>query len=255
MGIVDSKIKTLLNANGTKRFRVKPGGKRVRFSVGIFAGLAGFGASAALAALASGDFQKAYERLRADGAYQFEFAETPPRPEPPGWLEAVFNFILSVFRLLAPVFTILFWAGLALLVAGAAFLIGREIYRFAKKERNAAPVDAPEEAYRPAPELARALLEEADRLAAEGRYGDAVHVLLFKSIEDIERHRPNRIKIAMTSREIAQIPILTAPARKDFARIADAVEVCRFAGQRIGQDIFAECRGAYLSFAAAEEWA
>lgn len=213
-------------------------------------------ASAAFAAIGSERFSKAYERLRADGSYQFEFSETPPAPEPPGWLDAVADALASVFGALGPLFSFIFWAGLALIAAGAAFLIGREIYRFAQKTKSReADDDDAEEKYSPAPALARALLEEADRLAAEGRFGDAVHVLLFKSIEDIQLHRPNHVKIAMTSREIAKIPILTSPAARSFARIAAAVEACHFAGKRIGEDVFADCREAYLNFAAAEAWA
>lgn len=211
--------------------------------------------SAAFAALENDRFAEAYARLRADGSYQFEFAETPPPPEPPGWLAAFGEFVASIFGALAPLFEIIFWIGLILIGAGAAYFIGREIYRFARKDRSKDAAEQAETAYRPARELARALLEEADRLAAEGRYGDAVHVLLFRSIEDIQEHRPDRVKIAMTSREIARIPILSAPAARSFARIAATVEACHFAGKRIGADAFAECRDAYLSFAAAEEWA
>jgi len=241
----------------TRRLRIRQdtAGKRLYLTRGILAVAATLFASAAFAALESGRFEKAYERLRADSSYQFEFSQNPPPPEPPGWLGAVAELIASVFAALAPLFEFIFWAGLVLLAAGALFLIGREAYRFAKKEKQEPAADAAEREYRPAPELARALLEEADRLAAEGRYGDAVHVLLFKSIEDIQLHRPNRVKIAMTSREIARIPILTAPAARSFARIAAAVEACRFAGKRIGAEVFAECRAAYLNFAAAEEWA
>ena len=212
--------------------------------------------SAAFAAIDSDRFSKTYERLRADGSYQFEFAGQPPEQAPPGWLEDLNDILASFFDALGPLFTIIFWTGLALIAAGAAYLIGREIYRFAQKVRSEnEDAETAEPIYTPAPALARALLEEADRLASEGRYGDAVHVLLFKSIEDIQLHRPNRVKIAMTSREIARIPILTVPAARSFARIAAAVEACQFAGKRIGEEVFADCRNAYLNFAAAEAWA
>jgi hypothetical protein len=36
-----------------------------------------------------------------------------------------------------------------------------------------------------------ALLEEADRLAAEGRYGEAAHLLLQRSVHHIAAARPN----------------------------------------------------------------
>ena len=43
---------------------------------------------------------------------------------------------------------------------------------------------APEEAG------ARSWLEEADALAREGRFAEAIHHLLFRSVEDICRRRP-----------------------------------------------------------------
>src|SRR3546814_10172873 len=41
---------------------------------------------------------------------------------------------------------------------------------------------------------ARALLAEADALAAEGRFAEAAHLLLYRSVEDIEGRRPGLVK-------------------------------------------------------------
>ena len=78
---------------------------------------------------------------------------------------------------------------------------------------------------------AEALLEEADRLAAEGRFDEAAHTLLYRSIEDIEKRLPRSIRKAQTSREIAGLAALPAAVRSAFAPITRAVEQSWFGGQ------------------------
>src|SRR3546814_9762389 len=78
---------------------------------------------------------------------------------------------------------------------------------------------------------ARALLAEADALAAAGRFAEAVHLLLYRSVEDIEGRRPGLVKPAMTSRDLAEAHDLPSVARGAFSRIARAVEVGRAPGR------------------------
>lgn len=199
------------------------------------------------------DVARAHETLLADKSLQFDFAELT-QPRRPDWLESLAEILKRVFDLLAPVIAVVFWAGVVAIAAGLLFLVGREAYRRSAR-RPAKPGAGADEPYLPAPTLARAFLEEADRLAGEGRFAEAVHVLLFKTIEDIERRRPHHVRKAMTSREIAGLAILPAPARAAFAEIAEAVERSEFAGRTIGAEVFAECRSAYRGFAAPEGWA
>ncbi|MBL6854573.1 MAG: DUF4129 domain-containing protein [Alphaproteobacteria bacterium] len=113
---------------------------------------------------------------------------------------------------------------------------------------------APVEAWRPTAAQARQLLTDADALAAQGHYGEAVHLLLLRSIEDIETHRPRLLRRAQTSREIAGLNELPESARPAFRGIARAVERARFAGEAIGAAEFARCRKDYESFAFAPAW-
>ena len=199
------------------------------------------------AAVVAGEVAAVHERLRADPSYQFAFS-TPPASRPsPRWLQSVGEFIIRVIEFLAPVIQVLFWLGVAMIAAGAVYIIGREIWLRLRRTNETAEEEAP--VYRPAPALTRALLEEADRLAAKGRYGEAAHVLLFRSIEDIQRFQPNHVRVAMTSREISHLAILSPRAREAFSQIAAAVERSRFAGRDIGADIFTQCRAAYGVFA------
>jgi hypothetical protein len=107
----------------------------------------------------------------------------------------------------------------------------------------------------PEPEKARALLEDADRLAAEGRYDEAVHLLLFRSIDDLAGRRPEAVRPALTSRDLARIEAMPRPARAAFARIAEVVEKSFFGGRKVGAGEFSECRKAYEAFAFSEGWA
>jgi len=118
-------------------------------------------------------------------------------------------------------------------------------WRLGKKQAQ----ETPKPVFRPTATRARALLEEADRLASEGRYSEAVRVLLHRSIEDIERAFPVTISPAQTSREIARLEPLSAQGRDVFTGIAQAVETSLFGGRALDAARFAECRAAYASFA------
>jgi hypothetical protein len=94
---------------------------------------------------------------------------------------------------------------------------------------------APEEAVLagPSPE-ALALLEEADRLAAQGDYGAAVHLLLRRSVGLLAAARPDLLHPSNTAREIAGMPALPGAARLAFATMAGEVERARYACARRG---------------------
>jgi hypothetical protein len=109
--------------------------------------------------------------------------------------------------------------------------------------------------WRPTEAAARALLEDADKLAAAGRYAEAARLLLHRSIEDIEGRRPKLVRPAFTAREIAELDDLPAAARATFSFIAGIVERSLFGGRDVDAAGFAECRQAYESFAFPGAWA
>jgi hypothetical protein len=200
---------------------------------------------------ADADFAAAHDALLAEPSLQFKFdAITPPEPpgEVPAWLRAIGEF----FSAIAPFMSMVFWAGVAILVGFVLFIIGREMLRrlpaVAKAGAEAEP-EAPPPQFRPQQARARALLEEADRLAREGRYGEAARVLLHRSIEDLEAAFPGAIGVDMTSREISRIEPLSETGRDVFTLIAQAVERSLFGGADLNEAQYAHCRGAYQSFA------
>ena len=199
----------------------------------------------------------AHAHLLGDRRIQFDFAPAPKPPDlhEPEWLKALGRFLNQVIDFILPALKVLFWVGVAGVAALLLFLIVREIVgvRFSRRRRTAArakPVD-----WRPDAWKAKALLEDADRLAGEGRYDEAVHLILYRSIDDIEGRRPRLVRPALTARDIAALEGVPSAARDAFTQIARVVEASFFGGRNVDRDAFAACRKAYEDFAFPEVWA
>lgn len=114
--------------------------------------------------------------------------------------------------------------------------------------------DGAGQAWRPEEAQAVQLLDEADVLAGEGRYDEAARLLLHRSIGEIHAHRPDLVRPALTSRDIAGHPLLPSAPAAAFARIAALVERSLFASRPLAADDWQNCRIAYREFAFAEGW-
>jgi hypothetical protein len=199
---------------------------------------------------ASSAFERAHAALLKQSDLQFGFhpVVVPPTPE---WLKALAHWIGRVIIAIAPAFKFIFWGGLAI---GAGLILYFLIWDLVamrlgwRRPAKARPVQLQAE-WKPTAAKARTLLEDADRLAAEGRYGEAVHILLFRSIEDIDRRWPNTVRPALTSRDIAGDAHLSEAARRTFTGIAEVVERSFFGGAEVGAGDFKACREAYAAFA------
>jgi len=110
-------------------------------------------------------------------------------------------------------------------------------------------------AWRPEEKAARALLAEADAMAAAGRYDEAARLLLHRSLEDIAARRPTLLRPALTSREIAGVPSLPDAVRGAFAAMAAPVERSLFGGRALDSAAWQEARAAYGDFALSKAWA
>ena len=193
------------------------------------------------------EIETAYRALKRNDKYQDELAEPIPRKPRSNANIATGRFFDGLFSFLAPIFKIIFYLGMGALILGAVYLIGRAVYetRFAlpviKKDEDAEEIPL----YQPAEAQARILLDEVDRLAAEGRYGEAVHTLLFRSIQDIDRNRPNVVRRSLTSREIGSLSVLTMEARRAFSTIAGVSELAHFGGVSVNEAGFQTARNAY----------
>ncbi len=207
-------------------------------------------AGAEQAAASGPTFESAHQALVADKTLQFEMKGIEPPPPPPGWLQPLIEFLST----LGPVFKIIFWLGLAALVVAVLWFIAREVIRIRLPERTR-KLDIEDDGWRPAPAAALALLSDADALAAEGRFAEAVHLLLLRSINDIDGRLPNTVRPALTARDIAGLNRLPAAARPAFDRIARVVENSLFGGRPVDRAAFTDCRAAYEAFAFPQAWA
>lgn len=198
---------------------------------------------------------RAHAKLLAAKDLQFDFTTYTPRP-PPDWLTDLLKALGQAFVSAAPVLKYVFWGGLALGAALIAWFILRDLVRIRPADR-ARPANLTEtpEPWRPGAAKARALLSDADALAAEGRFAEAAHLLLTRSIDDFSEHRPGVVRPALTSRDLARLEAMPAGAQGAFAMIADVVERSLFGGRPVDAEGFAACRRAYHDFALTERWA
>lgn len=199
--------------------------------------------------------QTTIDRIQSDDSYQLAFSPPPTPPQLPNWLKGFFDWLSSDGKWF--VYAI---AGLLILAAVLFILyltvpsVRDAVDRLRARIRRKADDGTDSEAWQPDQLAARNLLADADALAGEGRYGEAVHLLMGRSIEEIERRRPGVLKPALTARCIALLDDLPAQARTAFGRIAIAVERSLWARQAIAAGEWGDARAAYEEFAFGAHW-
>jgi hypothetical protein len=195
-------------------------------------------------------FAKAHARLIADKTTQFEMSAFKA-PEIPVWFKPLADFIAWI----SPAFPYVFWAFIALVVSLIAWVVYREAsgvaWRWPWRKKF---VEEDTSEWMPDQSAARALLNEAEALAANGRYAEAARLLLRRSVEDISRRRPEFLKPSITARDISVADAIPGAARKAFAAIARVVEVSAFGSAAVSADAWTQCRAAYGEFALAGSW-
>jgi hypothetical protein len=158
----------------------------------------------------------------------------------------------------APVARILLWAVIAIGAAALAWALYNRVrhgeWRLRFRRPATAADLAAEEEWAPEQAGARSWLEEADALAREGRFAEAIHHLLFRSIEDIARRRPALVSPALTSRELSAAKGIPGRARELFSGIAQIVERSLFGGRPVREKDWRQARDAYAEFALAGAW-
>ncbi|ESQ87404.1 hypothetical protein ABAC460_18940 [Asticcacaulis sp. AC460] len=163
-----------------------------------------------------------------------------------------FKGIGELLQPLAPIMPYLFYAlGIALILlllspVARMFITSRWERLFS---RDSLKADA---AWRPTKQAVVALLQDIDALAAQGKYDEAVHLLLVRSVADINNFRPDLVRKHYSSRDICSHPLLPEGARPAFRKIVAWVERSYFAGIPVGKEGFDACRQAYVEFIAAE---
>jgi hypothetical protein len=94
-------------------------------------------------------------------------------------------------------------------------------------------------------------LEDAEDLARRGRFAEAIHTLLLRTLGELARSAAVRVAPAMTSREIlARVPLL-ADARSALSGLIAAVELTHFGDEPANAADYERCRQQFGVFAAA----
>ncbi len=211
-------------------------------------------------AASSSSAPDSWRELRDNSDIQFEEVQiVPPEPHVPSWFEeALISLFGFLAELLAPIgsllgvsWPVLQWVLLALVVVFVLYLAVRTFGPLAGKSRKAKTADSEPE-WQPDHEQSAALLEDADRLAAEGRFDEATHLLLKRSVGQIAEARPDWVDPSSTARELAALPALSDAARTAFATISQRVERSLFALRTLEREDWEAARSAYANFALAK---
>ncbi len=211
--------------------------------------------------------------MRSASDLQFVPIVDPPQKPPPEWLVALGRFLGNIFAgignaidwalgwLVAPIARFLSQIlglnartiEIALIVlAGAGLLWAAWVLLWPRwLARRTAPKPVPE--WTPDTNAALALLEDADALAAAGRYDEAARLLLHRSVGEIAASRPDWLAPSSTSREIGANPRLPWRARAAFTVIAREVERSLFALTGLVREDWERARAAYAEFALADK--
>ena len=200
----------------------------------------------------------AWERLRDDGDIQFTPVDIPEiKPPEPSWFEKalseVFRFLAELFAPLGQIMGASWWWLQWVLLAGVVLFVLVLLWRAfgdAAGVRGGTSAGETDE-WQPEHAASLALLEDADRLAAEGRFDEATRLLLLRSVGQIAAARPGWVEPSSTARELAALPALPEAARHAFRIIAERVERSLFALRALDRADWEAARAAYADFALA----
>lgn len=136
----------------------------------------------------------------------------------------------------------LLWVLLGAVVLAIVVVIGREVLTRPadgqaghKADDDAPPLEALK--------VAAGTLDDAERLAAAGRFGEAIHTLLLQTFESIGRHAA--LPDSLTSREILRRVRAEDSAIAALRQLVVSVEVCIFGGDQPGAAEYATCRASF----------
>lgn len=199
--------------------------------------LVGWLVATAMAQSTREEVGKAVERVYDAHDYQTEM----PHEEPPEVFQPLVipDLVKEIIRIV--LITLLVVGGLLLLF----FLVNAfPTLRERLKRRTPGPVEiggAPiaSDADRERLELA---LSEADRLARQGAYGEALHLLLLYCLSEMRRRFGLGLPPALTSREILGLSVLPEIRRTGLSVIVSAVEVSHFGGRPVDETTYQLCR-------------
>jgi len=168
--------------------------------------------------------------------------QTGPEEEPegsPGGADeggGAWPVLVPALGVLAPLATLVLYVliGAAVLLI-LSWIVLEAVNRRRGREPGPGAKAEPGEEGETAPER-DAVLDDASRLAAEGRYGEAIHVLLLVAIRQLAERSRVTLPPSRTSRELVRLLPLGAESRETFAELVRSVELSLFGGVAAGPE-------------------
>jgi hypothetical protein len=161
-----------------------------------------------------------------------DLAESQTPPSFGGALPPVVEPVIGAGAELARIlFIVLLVAVAALVLAWVVQAVFQRMARGRKSAESEAEVKGEEAG--PQRELD---VEDATRLAAEGRYGEAIHALLLAAIQHFAVRAHMQVQPSRTSRELARLLPLRGESRAKFNELVQAVERTLFGGEAAGPE-------------------
>jgi hypothetical protein len=191
----------------------------------------------AVAEAAPDAVRQAIERVYGSGDYQTEMPQEQPRPvwEP-----------LQIPEIVKDILRILFWT---LLIVGGLlllFFLVTALPSLQERLKRRAAEQAPSSVGPIATDADRERLDlalgEADRLARQGAFGEALHLLLLYCLNEMRRRFGLGLPPSLTSREILGLSVLPEIRRMGLSVIVSAVEVSHFGGRPVDEATYRSCR-------------
>jgi hypothetical protein len=150
------------------------------------------------------------------------------------WFDLLGRFLAVDLTPLAPVLRVLAYGGALLAVLLLGLWLAR---RLAEGEADA--LDAERTAV--VDDLGPRPLQDAALAASEGRFGEAIHLLLLRTFEELLARAGARLWPGLTSRELVHLAPCPEGARPALAELVGAVEACSFAGRPASEADYLRC--------------
>lgn len=146
--------------------------------------------------------------------------------------------------------SMLMWGVIIAGVVILAIFIARDLFKYADDVSDEPVKAGPAEVA----EIRAALdkpLDDADELARAGRYAEAIHTLLLRTLHELARSAMVRVERSHTSREILGRVPLAPDAREALSVLITYVELTHFGDDPAGAADYAKCREQFNRFATA----
>jgi len=154
------------------------------------------------------------------------------------------------------VLQVLFWLTV---IAAALIMLSILAETLTNRRRKGPPEDADDDTVpvsvsrTPPPARRTTSLEEADRLAEQGRFAEAIQVLLITAIARIAERTRASIASSLTGREILLFEPVPDALRRHLGTIVSTEERSHFGARPVSLDDYNACRQSFVSIAAAGE--